>query len=201
VVVVAWLGGNWLRVAAYALAAAAAFWWGWRERRRRAEDPSLWPTFWFMTGGLLLLMAIGRGTDIGDWAAALGRREAVARGWYDQRRALQALAVGSVGVIWLIVVVVALWSVPARRRRYLPAALVVFSLLCFVGARAVSLHQVDSLLYRRQIQGVQIGALLELTGIVIAILVITCWHPRPRAVATPAPPPPVSAGARSGDRR
>ena len=199
---VAWLGGNWLRVAAYALAAALAFWAGWRERSRRHDDPTLWPTFWFMTGALLLLMAVGRGTDIGDWAAALGRREAVARGWYDQRRGLQAVAVGSVGVIWLVVVVVALWRVPERRRRYLPAAIVVFSLMCFVGVRAISLHQVDSLLYRRQIKGAQIGALMELAGIVVAILVIALWNPRSRSVPPPPAAPVVSStAAGSGGRR
>ena len=71
---------------------------------------------------------------------------------------------------------VAVWRVPERRRRYLPAALVVFTLVCFAGIRIISLHQVDTLLYNRPIRGVRIVAIVELTGVALTILA-TYWHP------------------------
>ena len=77
---------------------------------------------------------------------------------------------------WLIADLIAVWHVPERRRRYLPPALVVFTLLCFAGVRVVSLHHVDSLLYNHPIHGVRIVAITELAGIALVILA-TYWHP------------------------
>jgi hypothetical protein len=189
-----WADSNGLRIAGYAVAALASFLAGQRERRRARTNPNLWPTFWFLTGALFLFMAIGRATDLAGWATSLGRDEALTQGWYDHRRKFQALAVGSLGAIWFVTVGLALWRVPERRRRYLPAAVVSFTLMCFAGIRLVSLHQVDSVLYRREIAGSQVGGLLELAGIAVAIAV-TFWQP-------PAlnPPGPVRVTQASGNR-
>jgi hypothetical protein len=180
-----WVGSNGFRVAAYAVAAAAALAAAWRERRRRRDHPDLWPTFWFMTAAVLLAMAVARVIDLGSLASELGRSEARSQGWYDRRREIQAIVVGSLGGVWFVVEAVALWRVPARRRRYLPEAIVVFTLICFAGVRIVSLHQIDAVLYRREFAGVQRGAVLELTGIVLAIA-LTFWQPPPRQPASVA---------------
>jgi hypothetical protein len=177
-VISSWIDSNWLRVFAYGLAAAACVHAGLRERRRRSSAPSrdIWPAFWFLTAALLGVMALARAADIGELVSELGRRTARDEGWYEIRREYQAAAVASVGAIWFVAVVVAVWRVPERRRRYLPAALVVFTLFCFAGIRIISLHQVDTLLYNRPIRGVRIVAIVELTGIALTILA-TYWHP------------------------
>jgi hypothetical protein len=180
--VISWLDSNWLRVVAYGVAAVACLHAGLREQRRRSILPSrdIWPTFWFITAALLAVMALGRAAEIGELVSEFGRREAREEGWYEIRREYQAAAVASIGAIWMVAVVVAVWRVPERRRRYLPAAVAVFSLVCFAGIRIVSLHQVDALLYNRPIRGVRIVTIVELTGIALAILA-TYWHPFARA--------------------
>ncbi len=177
-----WADSNWLRVVAYGVAAGASLHAGLRELRRQPTTPGrdVWPTFWFMTAGLLAVMALGRAADFGGLVSEFGRREARDEGWYEMRREYQAVAVAAVAAIWLVTSVAAVWRVPERRRRYLPAALVVFTLVCFAGIRVVSLHHVDTLLYDRPIGGVRIVAIVELTGIALAILA-TYWHPFTRA--------------------
>jgi hypothetical protein len=180
-----WADSNWLRVVAYGVAAAASLHAGVRELRRRPTAPSrdIWPTFWFLTAALLAVMAVGRAADLGGLVSEIGRREARQEGWYEIRREYQAAAVATIGAIWLVAVIVAVWRVPERRRRYLPPALVVFTLICFAGIRVVSLHHVDTLLYNRPIRGVRIATITELSGIVLAIL-STYWHPFARSRPT-----------------
>ena len=182
-----WLESNWLRAAGYAVVTAAAFLAGWRERRRAPVEADLWPAFWFITAGLFLAMVIGRAADLGGWVTRLGRSEALSQGWYRHRRPLQAVVVGSIGAVWLVSVVAALWKVPGRRRRYLPAAIVVGTLLCFVGIRLVSLHQIDGLLSRREFAGLKVGGVVELFGVSVATA-ITFWQPRPKFAHEAAPP-------------
>jgi hypothetical protein len=177
-VISSWADSNWLRAVAYGVAAGACLHAGLRERRRRPTSASrdIWPTFWFLTAAVLAVMALGRAADVGGLVSELGRREARDEGWYEIRREYQAAAVATIGGIWLIAVVVAIWRVPERRRRYLPPALIVFTLICFAGIRVVSLHHVDTVLYNRPIHGVRIASIMELTGIALTILAIY-WHP------------------------
>jgi hypothetical protein len=170
-----WLGSNWLRVAAYFAAAAAAVAAGLRERSR--VEVGAWPRFWFITAGLFVIIAFGRTVDLGQWVTQLGRGEAVSHGWYNHRRKIQVALVGAIGLTYLIAVVLVMLRLPDRRRRYLPAAVVVTSLLCFQGVRLVSLHQIDAVLYRRHIAGTQVGTVLELVGVSIAVA-LTFWHPK-----------------------
>jgi hypothetical protein len=170
-VVGGWLDSNWFRVAGYLAAAGVTVLAGCREVRSARAKPRVWPTFWFLNGGLLLMAAIGLTGDLGHWIADLGRHIAVSEGWYAERRKPQTVAVASVAAIWLGSVVVALRRAPGRWRRYLPTAIAVFTLLCFAGIRLISLHQVDSLLYHRDLAGVQVDAVLELAGLLVAIVV------------------------------
>ena len=151
-------------------------------------NPNLWPTFWFLTSGLFLLMAVGRAADFGGIAAELGRNEAMSHGWYAERRKFQAAVVAALGAIWFVVVVVALWRVPERRRRYLPMAVVAFSLMCYAGIRIVSLHQIDAVLYRRHIAGAKVGSVVEILGLATAI-VVTSWQASSVPPGRPEPKP------------
>jgi hypothetical protein len=170
-------------VAAYLLAALASTYVGWRERAVPVSerDEGQWPVFMFLTAAVLLVMAVGVSGHVDDWIADIGRQRARADGWYDQRRSLQAAVVVGVGAIWFVVTALAIWRVPERRRRYLPLALVVFTLMCFAGVRVVSLHQIDAALHQRRFLGAEIGFTVEMLLLAL-VLVTACWHPFGRRV-------------------
>jgi hypothetical protein len=182
------LNSNWWQVVTYclvgALAVGAAIWE--RHLLRTGDRRDLWPFFWAMTAVVLLTMAIGHAGDFGDLIADYGRRSAYSDGWYETRRTAQTVAVGVVSAVWAVVTAVAVWRFPERRRRYLPMAVITFGLMCFAAIRVISLHQVDSLLYRRHIAGVRIGVLVELSGLVIAGAAILFRAVTRRQVAEPS---------------
>lgn len=138
---------------------------------RRAGLRYLWPTFWFLTAVLLAVMAIGQASDIGNLISDLGRREAQSYDWYENRRSAQTVIVSLVAAVWAIVVLVAIWRVPERRRRYLPMAIIVFTLVCFGAIRVVSLHHIDAVVYRRHLGSVQIGRVIEYFLLTLAFVV------------------------------
>ena len=107
---------------------------------------------------LLVARISGAGSALSD----LGRQEALKGGWYWSRRPLQALAVAVLGVASTLVAVALLRRAAGRAAQYLPAALCVLALVAFALTRLVSLHQVDTLLYRRPIVGVKIASIAEL---------------------------------------
>ncbi len=176
------LNSNSLRVVAYLIVAAACAVVGRAERRViQNSGLDLWPTFWFLTAGMLTVMALARATDLAELLTALGRSEARSSGWYEARRPIQAAVVISVSVGWFLSVAVAIWRVPERRRRYLPAAIVVFSLICFAAIRMVSFHYVDAFLYNHPIVGVRIGSIVELGGVALALVAALRRLGAPRA--------------------
>ena len=76
------VNSGWLRTSGYLLAAAAAFLAGRRELRSRSIDSSSWPRIWFLAAGILLAMALTRGSDLVRLLPDLGRRRARSEGWY-----------------------------------------------------------------------------------------------------------------------
>jgi hypothetical protein len=182
------LNSDGLRALAYLVAGICCVIAGIREVRRKRDYPALWPAFWFVTAVFFFAIVAARETDVIDLMTRLGRETAIAQGWYDHRRKYQTMVIAAITGVWFITVVISLWRVPARRRRYLPEAIVVFSLLAFGGVRAVSLHQVDAVLYRRPIHGVKIDAILELAGVALAIA-LTFWQPRRDRHRRPTPRP------------
>ena len=184
-----WADSNWLRAAGYLAVAVTCCLGGLRERRNDRDRSILWPSFWFLTAGVFLAMGLGRLSDFGDLLTALGRQEAVQSGWYANRRKYQAMAVGALCAIWFVTVLISLWRVPERRRRYLPMALVTFTVACFAGVRLVSLHGIDGLLYRRQILTMKFATVVELLLIGVA-LVVSVLSPRMAVLSSKAPPGP-----------
>ena len=174
-----WADTNWMRVVAYIVVAGLCFLAG---RRQHASDPGVWAPFWPMTAAVLLAMAVGRAGGIAEWIADLARSEARGDGWYETRRRYQAIVVGAIGAVWAVSVLTACWRIPERRRRYLPMMVVVMTIGAYVAVRMVSLHQVDSLLYRRDLLGMRIGTLTEYLLLAIAGAG-TFWTPtRPAGV-------------------
>lgn len=162
---------NEVRALAYLLAAACCYIAGRRETRSHDRTRlDLFPTFWFITAGFLAVMGLLRLSQLGELLSYLGRAEAREAGWYEARRPFQAAAIAVISGGWFVVTATAVWRVPERRRRYLPAAMLVFTLVCFAAVRAISLHQVDSLLYNHPIAGVRVASLLELGGLGVTCL-------------------------------
>jgi hypothetical protein len=126
-------------------------------------------------------MAVGRASNVSDLLTDIGREQARSGGWYEVRRSLQAWVIGAVAAVWAVTVAVAVWRVPERRRRYLPTAVVVFTLVCFIGVRLISLHQVDALLHNRNIRGVTIGAAIEVELLLLVVAVSAWRFPRSNA--------------------
>jgi hypothetical protein len=168
-----------LRSAGYFVLAALAIVAAWRERTcDDRERLQLWPRYWVFTALLLLTVGVAHAGHLGEILAGLGRSQARAAGWYDARRKVQALAVLSVTVGWCVTVLVAIWRVPPRRRRYLPSAIAVFTLIAFIAMRVISLHQIDAVLYRRGVRGVRFVALVELTLLAVAgASILARWRP------------------------
>jgi hypothetical protein len=92
---------GWITVAAYAAAAVLA----WRNAgaARRTAVPH---SFWIALTALMLALGINKQLDLQTWLSQAGRDLAIAQGWWEQRRAVQAvfialLAAGAVGVaVW-----------------------------------------------------------------------------------------------------
>lgn len=176
------MNSHWARVIGYVLLVVLSFVALGRERRRASEVDGVWPPFWMWTAGFLAVMALGRAGDIGSLLGDLGRGRAVDSGWYESRRPLQAVVVAALGVGWLVIVSVACWRTPERRRRYLPMGIMVITLAAYAAIRVVSLHQVDGLLHRRDIAGVRVGTVTESVLLIVTALV-TLWVPPDRLVA------------------
>ncbi len=173
---------NWVRIAGYVIVAMLTVAARRRERSRAASVDGVWPPFWSLTGGFLIVMAFGRAGDIGDLLADFGRDEAVTSGWYAARRPIQAAVVVVLGLGWLVVVGLACWRTPERRRRYLPTSLAVITIAAFAAIRIVSLHQVDTVLHRTHIGSVRVGTLTEL-GLLLIAAVVSFWIPGHRAAS------------------
>jgi len=171
-----WVDTTPCAVLLYALAGSMALVIGVVERHRDgAADRRFWPMFWFATGGLMLVMAAGRASNVSDLLTDIGREQARSGGWYGVRRSLQASVIGAVAASWAMTVAVAVWRVPERRRRYLPIAIVVFTLVCYASVRLISLHQVDALLQHRDVRGVTVGALIEV-GLLLLVVAVSAWR-------------------------
>jgi hypothetical protein len=175
--VITLVNSGWLRTSGYVLAATAAFVAGRREVRSRTIGSDWWPSIWFVAAGILMVMALTRGSDLVHLLPDLGRRQAHSEGWYERRRGVQAAVIAALGAALVCTVAIALQWVPPKRRHYLPEAVVVLALVVFAGVRLVSLHQLDALLYRRRIDGVKVDALIEL-AVLAAAIVVPFWRPR-----------------------
>lgn len=171
-----WADSNGLRSFAYLVVGLLAL----SARRCESDDePGTWRPFWYLTGGLLIAMGLARLGDIDGLMTTLFRDRAYESGWYDARRPLQAVVVAALGTIWLVTVFGACWRIPDRRRRYLPMIVMVVTMAAFAAVRSVSLHQVDSLLYRTHIMGVRVVTLTE-TTLLISTGLLTFWSPPTR---------------------
>lgn len=164
---------NELRAVGYLAAASVAMIRFLIEQRAPEPRPTAsWPVYWLLSAVLLALLGLGRATSLAGLISDYGRDQANAEGWYDARRTIQAIVVLAVGAAWLIGVVVAVWRVPPRRRRFLPSIITISALVAFAAIRLISLHQVDSVLYHHAVGGVRFVAVFELLLLLVTIATI-----------------------------
>jgi hypothetical protein len=164
-----------LRAALYAIACGACVMVGLDERRTpRRATRGYHPTFWFVAAGLLLVLAVGR-LGFADRAVTAVRRLARTEGWYDGRRLVQVVALATMAVAGVLALAALVRWLPNRRRYLLPAG-VLCALCCFGAVRAVSLHQVDTLIYGTSVSGIRLSAVIEAAG-ALAVVASTCWFP------------------------
>lgn len=170
------MNSHWLRVIGYVVLVVLCLVARWREQGRADEGDGVWRPFWLVTAGFLAAMAVASAGDVAQLLSDLGRGQAAEGGWYDIRRPFQRAALVALGAAWLIFVAFALLQTWERLRRYLPMGFMVTMLAGYAAVRIVSLHQVDQLLYRRDIAGVRVGILIEAALLVVTGL-ITLWVP------------------------
>jgi hypothetical protein len=117
--------------------------------------------FWLIVSVVLFVLGtaklLGLQHLLGGNARELVREE----GFYDVRHAYQRLANYAVIAVGLLAFAVGTW-IWVRRWTVLALPLgVVVVLVSFVAIRAISLHDVDTLLYRTDVWGVQASAAVE----------------------------------------
>ena len=118
-----------------------------------------------MTAATLTVLLVGRLTGIDSSAYEFGRHEAISAGWYrSARRRLQGAAILGLGTAGLVATAVVTRLAGDRARRYLAPLVCLTGLIGFAATRVVSLHQIDTLLYRRPLLGARIASLLEVTS-------------------------------------
>lgn len=162
---------GWLTVAAYLMACAAAL-------RATARDAPRNAGLWFGIAVFLGLLALNKQLDLQTLLTVLARREALAGGWYDDRRIVQQdfilglLAVSAALMMWLLY----LTRICSRAVR--TAMVGVCLLLLFICVRAVSFHNMDAFIGLTFL-GVTANHALELAGIAIAGIAASTVRSRP----------------------
>lgn len=128
-------------------------------------DGRVWQ-LWLAIAALLAGLALARGIHFSGWLDGLARQFLWAKGWYYDRRPYQraivaALLIGSFGAALALIVL--------RHRHGLPRSLTLgcvgaVGLVAYLLVRAVSYHNIDSLLYRRSLEDVEFSLVFEFLG-------------------------------------
>lgn len=157
-----------------------------RQSRRSRNEVA----FWGVLGCSMILLGINKQLDLQTLLTLTVRRIALAQGWYEQRRLVQAVFVGIVALIG-IATSIWLWRVVKCTGRTLRVPLAGFILLvCFVVVRAASFHHFDSLINLRT-GGVRMNWILELGS--LGIIAFGAWPHRNRDLIGHGGSPPQNA--------
>ena len=163
------LASTLLRELAYLAAACVCLAAGWRSARGPGARDAVAMAFWVGAAALLLLLALSREVDLSVRVADVGRDVLRREGWYPDRRPIQTLAVyiiiASAGLVGLTG---SLLYLRRHRTHLIFGWLALVGLVGFLGVRAVSLHDIDAVLYRRSIASIPFNAIAEL-GVTLAL--------------------------------
>ena len=135
-----------------------------------ARDFSSGRYFWFTLSAALCLLAIAKLTGLQAFVGGQVRELARDDNLYDLRHPYQRA--GNVAICIAAVAVFAsgylLWGKSSAWLAVPLGAAVI--LVAFVSVRALSLHEVDTLMYRRHLLGTQFGALIEFTLTTLVVI-------------------------------
>ncbi len=161
---------GWVTVGVYAAGVALA------ARNAAAARRTGVPTsFWYALTAMLLALGLNKQLDLQSWFGQTGRDMAIAQGWYESRRVVQAvfialLCAGAAGVLlWARRQWAGLW----REYRWVFAGVTL--LLVFIVIRAASFHHIDEFI------GIDVGVTtfgraLELAGVAWIGAACAQWH-------------------------
>lgn len=182
--------GGWLTAAGYFLAALISFHRAWtvRSTPHFGHRPLI---FWIICGTLMLLLGINKQLDLQQWLTQTGRDWARAGGWYEERRAFQALFVKWVVGLTIASLIAAGWFIRRLRFQYHMATLGLIFTACFIVVRAASFHHVDQFLGFHS-TGFGLNRALEISG--IAIVAIAAMIPDRSKAFEDKPAPLMEAG-------
>ena len=153
------LSSDTVRVIGYLVVSGACALTAVREPRR----PDARPALWWGLATVFVMLALARFVDVGEHLASIGRSEARRDGWYTTRRGFQrpiTVVVAVAGATVAVALLSGAAAAPRGVRRALPVIAGSVALVSFAAVRAISLHEVDSLLVRT-VAGRSLGSLVE----------------------------------------
>jgi hypothetical protein len=156
---------GWITVAAYFGASLLCL--GAMLKLRRGGSGMGGPRlFWSILALLLLFLGFNKQLDLQTLFTVIGRRIALDGGWYDQRRSVQAVFVGSITILGAMCLA-GLRALAGRTTKPVMVALAGSIFLgAFIVVRAASFHYVDQLLGWR-FGGMKMNWVFELGGILL----------------------------------
>lgn len=156
----------WLTVAAYGVTAVLCL----LVAIRITQHPSTSiRRFWFSLALGTLLLGLNKQQDLTGFLTRLVRGAAWQDDWYFARQPVQLAIIAAAGFIFGLLFFWLVRKVKPTSRGQSAALLGLVFLTGFALIRAVSLHAVDALLYRR-IGGIQPNWIVELGGIALVAL-------------------------------
>ncbi|HEV8608387.1 MAG TPA: hypothetical protein VGQ99_23845 [Tepidisphaeraceae bacterium] len=129
-----------------------------------ANRKSLLPSFWFTLCAVLVLLGINKQLDLQSCLTQIGRDLSKSEGWYENRRAVQAIFVLLISLLGLATIAATYWYIHSAWRRYRLAFFGIVYLVTFVIIRATSFHHIDIFL-QSTLGGIYFNHILELGGI------------------------------------
>jgi len=162
----------WVIVVAYLVGAVVCVC-AWRHESLASRGSVGESNIWLCAAGVLLLLALDRKLDFLAWVVANGRKMARNNGWYwSHRRLIQktgTVVMVMAGLGLIVVFGICLRGVAFRHRVAFCASVYLASLIIL---RAISLHEVDRLLYRTRkfLLGLPLNLVIEPLGILVLAL-------------------------------
>ncbi|MCC5869160.1 MAG: hypothetical protein JJU27_11645 [Gammaproteobacteria bacterium] len=176
---------GWVTVLAYLSAAIVLL-----ANVRLAGRLSQGRQFWIAVGLLMLAMAINKQLDLQTWFTQVGRDAALAQGWYDTRRTVQAAFIAILSLSAVLVALLMRRWIGSAWDQYRLCAIGVVVTFTFVIVRATTFHYVDRML-GFSFSGMRINVWLEIGGIALVLAGALTWRrsalARERALAALRP--------------
>jgi hypothetical protein len=159
---------GWFTVFAYAGAAFLC----WRAARS-TDGRGKVRLFWILLTALLVALGINKQLDLQTELTFLGKDFAKATGWYENRRPVQVIFIGLIGLGGIATTSALFWYFRRELSRLWMALAGVGFLASFIVIRAASFHHVDQFLNASP-GGVRMNWVLELGG--IAAIAWPAWR-------------------------